>query len=177
MLTWGFQIPLRISSLYLDIFQTPNRMTLTIEKHFGTWLFSYITLFSSHLSENRSPSTFPNRLLDTSRSTVQIRLTVLESKPTHCFISWFLALGDTFVFAGLFFLACLNISKRIMSQLPTFWYNTEAFWVGKCIIVLHFSVSHPLRLSCMANETGTKALLSNAILLLVSTVIDTCLGP
>jgi acyl-CoA-dependent ceramide synthase len=30
-----------------------------------------------------------------------------------------------------------------MTQLPTYWYNTDAFWVGECINILYFNISHP----------------------------------
>ena len=66
-----------------------------------------------------------------------------------------MALGDTFVFPLSFLLVCLTIPKRIMSQLPTYWYNTEAFWVGEYINVLCFNtflIHFPLRLSYMAIE-------------------------
>jgi hypothetical protein len=97
-LNWESQIHLPISSSYQDIFQIPNRMTLTIGKHFGTWLFSYTTSFSSHSPEKRSLSIFPNRLLNTLDSSA-VSWTVSENKPTHSSILRSLALGDMFVFS------------------------------------------------------------------------------
>ena len=132
---WEFQTPLSISSSYQDIFQTPNRMTLTIGKHFGTWLFSYTTSFSSHSPEKRSLSIYLNRLLNTLDSSA-VSGTVSENKSTHFSTSRSLALGDMFVFSYAFLLAYLNIPKRIMTQLPTYWYNTDYFWVGECIGIL-----------------------------------------
>ena len=68
-----------------------------------------------------------------------------------------------------------------MTQLPTYWYNTDAFWVGESINILCFNINiyltqFPLRLSCMAIETGTKALLPDANRLLVPTDVSTCFG-
>ena len=157
---WEFQTPLPISSSYQDIFQTPIRMTLTIGKHFGTWLFSCTTSFSSHSPEKRSLSIFLNRLLNTFDSSA-VSWTVSENKPTHSSISRSLALGDMFVFSYSFLLAYLNISKRIMTQLPTYWYNTDYFWVGECINISCsniFFIYFLLRLSYMAIETGIEAL-------------------
>jgi len=142
MFNQDYQTLLPISSSSQDIFQTRNRMTLTIRKHFGILLFSHTTLFSSRSSEKHFPSTFPNRLLDTSGLSAQVRLTVLENKPMHFSTSWFLAPGDTFVFPLSFILTYLIISKRIMAQLPTYWYRTEAFWVGGCINILCFKPFH-----------------------------------
>ena len=99
-LNWEHQTLLPISSLSQDIFQTPNRMTLTTEKHFGTWLFSYITSFSSLSLEKQSLSTFPNRLLNTLGLSV-VSLIVLGNKPTPSSTSRFLALGDMFVFSWI----------------------------------------------------------------------------
>ena len=141
-LNWEYQTPLPISSSSQDIFQTPNWMILTIEKPFGTWLFSYTTSFSSLSPEKWSLTTFPNRLLNTLGSSV-VSLTVLGNKRTHSSTSRYLALGDMFVFSWIVFLTCLNISKRIMTQLPTYWYNTDAFWVGECINISCFNTSHP----------------------------------
>jgi hypothetical protein len=95
-LNWEYQTLLPISSSSQDIFQTPNRTTLTIEKHIGMWLFSYTTSFSSLSPEKWSLSTFPNRLFNTLGSSV-VSLTVLGNKPTHSFTSRSLALGDMFV--------------------------------------------------------------------------------
>ena len=100
LLNWEYQTLLPISSSSQDIFQTPNRMTLTIENHFGTWLFSCTTSFSSLSLEKWSLSTFPDRLLNTLGSSV-ISLTVLGNKPTHSSTSRFLALGDMFVFSWI----------------------------------------------------------------------------
>ena len=67
-----------------------------------------------------------------------------------------------------------------MTQLPTYWYKTEAFWVGECTDISCFSLCliHLFlnRLSCMANETGIKKLLLDAICLLVPANVDTCPG-
>ena len=99
-LNWEHQTLLPISSLSQDIFQTPNRMTLTTEKHFGTWPFSYITSFSSLSLEKQSLSTFPNRLLNTLGLSV-VSLIVLGNKPTPSSTSRFLVLGDMFVFSWI----------------------------------------------------------------------------
>ena len=31
-----------------------------------------------------------------------------------------------------------------MTQLPTYWYNTDALWVGECINISCFNLSHPI---------------------------------
>ena len=131
ILNWGHQTLLRPSFSSQDIFQTPNQMTLAIRKHFGTWLFSHTTWFSSHSPEKWFPYMFRNQLPNTLGSSAHLRLTASENKFTHCSTSWFLVLGDMFVLSWSFLLACLNISKRIMTQSPTYWYKTEAFWLGK----------------------------------------------
>ena len=96
-LSWEHRTLLPISSTSQDIFQTPNRMTLTIENHFGTWFFSYTTSFSSLSSEKQSLSTFRDRLLNI-LGLSGVSLIVLVNKPTHFSTSQFLALGDMFVF-------------------------------------------------------------------------------
>jgi hypothetical protein len=96
-LNWEHRTLLPISSSSQDIFQTLNRMTLTIGNHFGTWLFSYTTSFSSLSFENRSLSTFRDRLLNTLGLSV-VSLIVLGNKPTHSSTSHFLVHGDMFVF-------------------------------------------------------------------------------
>jgi hypothetical protein len=66
-----------------------------------------------------------------------------------------------------------------MTQLPTYWYNTDYFWVGECINISCFNIYFIyflLRLSCMAIETGIEALLPDANRLLVPTDVDTCFG-
>ena len=65
---------------------------------------------------------------------------------------------------------------RIMSRLPTWWYNCEQFWIGACPIDngrrLEYSdatlsaLCH--RLPTLADDSRTQTLLSNAGILLVS---------
>lgn len=99
-LIWEHQTLLPISSSSQDIFRTPNLMTLTTEKHLGTWLFSYTTSFSSRSFENRSLFTFLDRLLNTLDLSV-VSLIVLGNRPTHSSTLRFLALGDMFVFSSI----------------------------------------------------------------------------
>ena len=89
------------------------------------------------------------------------------------------AWGYVRVFLDCFSYPSKYIFKRIMTQLPTYWYNTNAFWVGECINISCFNIYlilFPLRLSYMAIETGIKALLLDANRLLVPTDVNTCFG-
>ena len=54
-----------------------------------------------------------------------------------------------------------------MEQLPTYWYNTKAFWIG--IMSLNSGVHHlitAIRLSTLGDEAAAQVVLSHASILL-----------
>jgi acyl-CoA-dependent ceramide synthase len=58
---------------------------------------------------------------------------------------------------------------RIMSRLPTWWYNCPHFWIGTYVVGnLNLILTTNCRLPALADDSRTEALLSHAGVLLVS---------
>jgi acyl-CoA-dependent ceramide synthase len=57
--------------------------------------------------------------------------------------------------------------QHIMSELPTWWYRTEYFWIGTSTVPrTRFILIYFYRLSSLGHEASTQALLPNANVLL-----------
>ena len=67
-----------------------------------------------------------------------------------------------------------------MEQLPTYWYNTKAFWIGTVCIDHMFSfltAGATLRLSSLGDEATTQVVLSHASILLDPTAFRSSSPP
>lgn len=73
-------------------------------------------------------------------------------------------------YAILYFLFFGAWGLRIMSHLPSWWYNCPQFWIGTFVVshCSNFKLNVNLRLPALADDSRTQVLLSHAGVLLVS---------